>query len=405
MDFANTFRLALRALARNKMRSALTMLGIIIGIGAVVVVVSVGQGAERLIQEGIESMGTNAVFIGAGSNRSGAPRSGMWGTRSLTVEDMRAILREVPLIREAAPVVFTRGQMVYQNQNWNTRMEGTSPEYFRVRRWGVQAGALFGQEEVDSAANVCLIGATVARLLFAGDDPIGKTVRIRDIPFRVMGVLEERGQNSQGDDQDDRIIAPYTTVQRRVAGITWLHYINASAISQQAAIDSVPLIEAVLRERHRIQNPEDDDFFVRTQSEVADLASQTQRVMNLFLGIIASVSLLVGGMGVMNIMLVSVTERTREIGVRMAVGATEADVRRQFLVEAVTMSMVGGIVGIFGGLLGSWLVSNTLGWPTLISIQAMVVATLVSAGVGIFFGLWPAWKAAQLDPIEALRYE
>lgn len=405
MDFANTLRLALRALARNKMRSALTMLGIIIGIGAVVVVVSVGQGAERLIQEGIESMGTNAVFIGAGSNRSGAPRSGMWGTRTLTVEDMRAILREVPLIREAAPVVFTRGQMIYQNQNWNTRMEGTSPEYFRVRRWGVQAGALFGQEEVDSAANVCLIGATVARLLFAGEDPIGKTVRIRDIPFRVMGVLEERGQNSQGDDQDDRIIAPYTTVQRRVAGITWLHYINASAISQQAAIDSVPLIEAVLRERHRIQNPEDDDFFVRTQSEVADLASQTQRVMNLFLGIIASVSLLVGGMGVMNIMLVSVTERTREIGVRMAVGATEADVRRQFLVEAVTMSMVGGIVGIFGGLLGSWLVSNTLGWPTLISVQAMVVATLVSAGVGIFFGLWPAWKAAQLDPIEALRYE
>jgi putative ABC transport system permease protein len=405
MDFANTLRLALRALARNKMRSALTMLGIIIGIGAVVVVVSVGQGAERLIQEGIESMGTNAVFIGAGSNRSGAPRSGMWGTRTLTVADMEAILREVPLIREAAPVVFTRGQMIYQNQNWNTRMEGTSPEYFRVRRWGVQAGALFGQEEVDSAANVCLIGATVAKMLFAGEDPVGKTVRIRDIPFRVMGVLEERGQNSQGDDQDDRIIAPYTTVQRRVAGITWLHYINASAISQQAAIDSVPLIEAVLRERHRIQNPEDDDFFVRTQSEVADLASQTQRVMNLFLGIIASVSLLVGGMGVMNIMLVSVTERTREIGVRMAVGATEADVRRQFLVEAVTMSMVGGIVGIFGGLLGSWLVSNTLGWPTLISIQAMVVATLVSAGVGIFFGLWPAWKAAQLDPIEALRYE
>jgi putative ABC transport system permease protein len=405
MDFANTISLALRALARNKLRSALTMLGIIIGVCAVVVVVSVGQGAERLIQEGIESMGTNAVFIGAGSNRPGAPRSGMWGVRTLTVYDMEAILREVPMIRDAAPVVFTRGQIVYQNQNWNTRMEGTSPEYFRLRRWGVQAGALFSEEEVATAANVCLLGATVAKILFGDEDPIGKTVRIRDMPFRVMGVMEARGQNAMGEDQDDRILAPYTTVQRRVAGITWLHYINASAVSQQAALAAVPQIEALLRERHRILNPEDDDFFVRTQSEVADLATETQRVMNLFLGIIASVSLLVGGMGVMNIMLVSVTERTREIGVRMAVGATEADVRRQFLVEAVTMSMVGGAFGILLGLLFSGLVSNLLGWPTLISGTAIVAATLVSAGVGIFFGLWPAWKAAQLDPIEALRYE
>ncbi len=405
MDFMNTLRLALRALARNKMRSALTMLGIIIGVGAVIATVSIGQGAEYLVQQGIQSMGTNAVFISAGSNRPGGTRMGFWAVKTLTMDDLDAIVREVPMIKQAAPSVVGRAQVVYQNQNWNTRITGTSPNYFEIRNWPVKAGSAFSQDEVDLAANVCVIGTTVANILFASEDPVGKTIRVGNLPFRVDGVLESKGQSVMGDDQDDQIFAPYTTVQRKISGITWIQFINASAITQEASVASVPQITSLLRERHRIQKGEDDDFFVRTQSEVADLANQTQSVMTLLLGSIASVSLLVGGIGIMNIMLVSVTERTREIGVRMAVGATENDVRLQFLVEAVTLSMLGGVVGILAGLVGSVLISNFLSWPTLISVKAIVTAAFFSAGVGVFFGYYPARKAAQLDPIEALRYE
>ncbi|PYU29938.1 MAG: multidrug ABC transporter substrate-binding protein [Acidobacteria bacterium] len=405
MDFWNTLRLALRALARNKLRSALTMLGIIIGVGAVIATVSIGQGAEYLVQQGIQSMGTNAVFIAAGSGRPGGARLGSWAVKTLTIDDMNAILREVSLIREAAPAVVSRVQVVYQNQNWNTGITGTTPNYFRIRSWPVQAGSIFGQDEVDSAANVCLLGTTVARILFGDVDPVGKQIRIGQLPFRVVGVLESKGQSVMGDDQDDRIFAPYTTVQRKISGITWIQFINASAVSREASNAAVAPITALLRERHHIRPGEDDDFFVRTQSDVADLADQTQRVMTLLLGSIASVSLIVGGIGIMNIMLVSVTERTREIGVRMAVGATESDVQQQFLVEAVTLSMAGGLLGIGVGLIGSALISNFLAWPTLISVKAIIAAAIFSAAVGIFFGFYPARKAAQLDPIEALRYE
>ncbi len=405
MDFWNTLRLALRALARNKLRSALTMLGIIIGVGAVIATVSIGQGAEYLVQQGIQSMGTNAVFIAAGSGRPGGTRMGSWAVKTLTIDDMNAVLREVSLIREAAPAVVSRVQVVYQNQNWNTGITGTTPNYFRIRSWPVQAGSIFGQDEVDSAANVCLLGTTVARILFGDEDPVGKQIRIGQLPFRVVGVLESKGQSVMGDDQDDRIFAPYTTVQRRISGITWIQFINASAVSREASNAAVAPITALLRERHHIRPGEDDDFFVRTQSDVADLADQTQRVMTLLLGSIASVSLIVGGIGIMNIMLVSVTERTREIGVRMAVGATESDVQQQFLVEAVTLSMAGGLLGIGVGLIGSALISNFLAWPTLISVKAIIAAAIFSAAVGIFFGFYPARKAAQLDPIEALRYE
>ncbi|HEX2715210.1 MAG TPA: ABC transporter permease [Candidatus Acidoferrales bacterium] len=405
MDFWNTLRLALRALARNKLRSLLTMLGIIIGVGAVIATVSIGQGAEYLVQQGIQSMGTNAVFISAGSNRPGGARLGFWAVKTLTPDDMNAILREVPLIREAAPAVISRVQIVFGNQNWYTTIQGTTPNYFSIRSWPVQSGTVFGQEEVDSAADVCLLGTTVSQYLFGDVSPVGQQVRIGNLPFRVVGVLESKGQSVMGDDQDDRIFAPYTTVQRKIAGITWIQFINASAVSQEASVTAVPQITALLRERHHIRPGDDDDFFVRTQSEVADLASQTQQVMTLLLGSIASVSLIVGGIGIMNIMLVSVTERTREIGVRMAVGATEADVQRQFLVEAVTLSMLGGVVGIAVGLVGSTLISNFLAWPTLISVKAIVAAALFSAAVGVFFGFYPARKAAQLDPIEALRYE
>jgi len=405
MDFWNTLRLALRALARNKMRSSLTMLGIIIGVGAVIATVSIGQGAEFLVQQGIQSMGTNAVFIGSGSNRPGGTRMGFGSVKTLTLDDMQAILREVPLIREAAPVVVNRGQVVYGNQNWSTGITGTMPNYFEIRNWPVQAGSVFSQDEVDSASNVAILGTTVARYLFGTEDPVGKQIRVKDLPFRVIGVLESKGQSVMGDDQDDRIFAPFSTVQRKISGITWLQFINASAVSPDASLAAVPQITALLRERHRIRPGDEEDFFVRTQSEVAELANQTQRVMTLLLGSIASVSLIVGGIGIMNIMLVSVTERTREIGVRMAVGATEQDVQSQFLVEAVTLSMLGGVAGIFMGLILSALISNFLQWPTLISPKAIVIAAVFSIAVGVFFGFYPARKAAQLDPIEALRYE
>ena len=405
MNFTSTFRLALRALARNKMRSALTMLGIIIGVGAVIAVVSIGQGAQYMVQQGIQAMGTNVVFIAAGSGRPGGIRVGYGGVKTLTIDDMKAILREIPLIKEAAPSVSSRRQVIYGNQNWSTSVTGTTPNFFEIRNWSIQAGSVFSDEEVDLAANVCVIGTTVAKNLFLDENPVGKTMRIGNLPFRVDGVLESKGQNVIGQDQDDAIYAPYTTVQRKISGITWVQFINASAISPVASVAAVNPITSLLRERHRIRPGDDDDFFVRTQSEVANLMNQTQSVMTLLLGGIASVSLLVGGIGIMNIMLVSVTERTREIGVRMAVGATERDVQRQFLVEAVTLSMMGGAIGIFFGLVGSALISNFLSWPTLVSIKAIVTAAIFSAAVGIFFGYYPARKAAQLDPIEALRYE
>ena len=405
MDFKNTFRLALRALARNKMRSALTMLGIIIGVAAVIAVVSIGQGAQYMVQQGIQAMGTNVVFIAAGSGRPGGIRVGYGGVKTLTIDDMNAILREIPLIKEAAPSVNSRRQVVYGNQNWSTVVGGTTPNFFEIRNWSIQAGSVFSDEEVDLAANVCVIGTTVARNLFLDENPVGKTMRIGNLPFRVDGVLESKGQNVIGQDQDDAIYAPYTTVQRKISGITWVQFINASAISPVASVAAVNPITSLLRERHRIRPGDDDDFFVRTQSEVADLMNQTQSIMTMLLGGIASVSLLVGGIGIMNIMLVSVTERTREIGVRMAVGATEKDVQRQFLVEAVTLSMLGGAIGILFGLIGSALISNFLSWPTLVSVKAIVTAAIFSAAVGIFFGYYPARKAARLDPIEALRYE
>jgi len=401
----NTFRLALRALARNKMRSALTMLGIIIGVAAVIAVVSIGQGAQYMVQQGIQAMGTNVVFIAAGSGRPGGIRVGYGGVKTLTIDDMNAILREIPLIKEAAPSVNSRKQIVYGNQNWSTVINGTTPNYFEIRNWSIQSGSVFSDEEVDLAANVCVIGTTVAKNLFLDENPVGKTLRIGNLPFRVDGVLESKGQNVIGQDQDDAVYAPYTTVQRKISGITWVQFINASAISPVASVAAVAPITSLLRERHRIRTGDDDDFFVRTQSEVADLMNQTQGVMTLLLGGIASVSLLVGGIGIMNIMLVSVTERTREIGVRMAVGATERDVQQQFLVEAVTLSMMGGAIGILLGLVGSALVSNFLSWPTLVSLKAIVTAAIFSAAVGIFFGYYPARKAARLDPIEALRYE
>ena len=407
MDLGVIFRIALRALARNKMRSALTMLGIVIGVAAVIAMVGVGQGAENQVQQQIQSFGTNTVFVSAGSpsRRPGGARAGAWQVRTLVVDDMKAIEREIPLVRQCAPGTMSGAQVVYRNQNWFTRVMGTTGDYFTVRDWPLLAGAMFGEDEVRAAQNVVVLGKTVSDLLFVTEDPVGQVIRIKEQPFRVVGVLAPKGQSAFGDDQDDRIFVPYTTLQKKLSGQDWLQFLSCTAISRDASLAAQVQIESLLRERHRIRLGQEDDFQVRTQSEVAELAEQTSRVMTLLLGSIASISLLVGGIGIMNIMLVSVTERTREIGIRMAVGATENDIQRQFLVEAVTLSLLGGGAGIVIGASVSGLISGFLGWPVFISAQAVVVAALFSAAVGVFFGFYPARQASRLDPIEALRYE
>jgi putative ABC transport system permease protein len=407
MDIISILRIALRALSRNKMRSSLTMLGIIIGVGAVIAMVGVGQGARQQVQDQIAAMGSNILFVGAGSVNRGGQRTGFGGTKTLVQGDVDAILREVPTIKAIAPNDGTSGQMVYENQNWSTRVNGTTPAFFDVRLWPVQKGTIFSQEDVEQAANVVVLGTTVANNLFGTTDPIGKTVRIRDLPFKVIGVLLSKGYSSggMGGDQDDVAYMPITTMQKKLTGNTWYSFVMCSAVSKDASFAAQQQIEALLRDRHRIRQGQDDDFFVRNMADVADLQDQSSAVFTYLLASIASVSLLVGGIGIMNIMLVSVTERTREIGIRMAIGATEEDVQRQFLIEAMVLSMLGGAIGIMLGVGSSFIITNVLGWAVLISPWAILAAALFSMGVGIFFGYYPARKAARLDPIEALRYE
>ena len=406
MDLLEILRIALRALARNKMRSALTMLGIIIGVGAVIAMVGVGQGAQQQVQEQIAAMGSNVLFVSSGTVNRGGTRTGWGGTKTLVYDDMTAILRESPAVAEAAPGNTTSAQVVFGNDNWSTRITGTEPQYFDIRTWPIERGTVFTQDDVTSAANVAVIGQTVRQNLFGTTDPVGQTIRILNLPFRVVGVLTPKGQSAaMGDDQDDNIYIPITTLQKKVTGQDWLRFIMVSAVSREASYAAQQQIESLLRDRHRIRPGMDDDFFVRNLADVADLADQSGRIMTMLLASIASVSLIVGGIGIMNIMLVSVTERTREIGIRMAIGATEADVQRQFLSEAVVLSLIGGAVGILSGMLASYLITYSLGWAVLISPVAVLVAALFSMAVGVFFGYYPARKAARLDPIEALRYE
>jgi putative ABC transport system permease protein len=405
MDLAATIRVALRALARNKMRTALTMLGIIIGVGAVICTVAIGEGAANQVQEAIRNLGDNIVFISAGSVNQRGVRMGSQATKTLTVGDAKAIRQQIALISRVSPGVGAGGQVVYGNQNWYTRFRGVGPDYMSIRHWPVQEGSSFTEHEVDSAANVCLLGRTIVQNLFGDENPLGKTIRIHNIPFRVIGVLSSKGQSPFGQDEDDTIIMPYTTIQKKISGIDWLQYIMCSAATQEAIHPAENQLESLLRERHHLRADEEDDFIIRSPTDLADAQAQSGRIMTLLLASIASVSLLVGGIGIMNIMLVSVTERTREIGVRMAVGATEQDVQMQFLSEAAVLSLLGGTAGVFFGVAGSMAVSNMLRWPTTIPPEAIGIAVLFSAGVGIFFGYYPARKAAHLDPIEALRYE
>ena len=400
-------RVAFRALVRNKMRAALTMLGIIIGVSAVIAMVSIGQGAQASVQAQIESIGTNLLFVSAGAQNVGGVRSGTGdtGTNTLTVEDLDAIKREVPSVSMVTPSINARSQLVSGNANWNTSVTGVSEQYPDVRKWSIQSGEFFTDADVRTAARVIVIGQTVGDNLFPGTDPVGQTLRVMNLPFRVVGVMKKKGQDQQGRDQDDVSFAPYTTVQKKILGSPRVQIAYVSAISQDATYTAQSQIAELLRQRHKLSANEPDDFTVRNMTDIADAANATSNTMTILLACIAGVSLLVGGIGIMNIMLVSVTERTREIGIRMAIGARSSAVRSQFLIESIVLSLTGGMFGIVLGVIVSLAIPRMLGWPTLVSTMAIVGSAIFSVAVGVFFGYYPARKAAALDPIEALRYE
>ena len=407
MNILMIIRVAFRALLRNKMRAALTMLGIIIGVSAVIAMVSIGQGAQASVQAQIEGMGTNLLFVSAGAQNVGGVRSGAGdsGTNTLTVDDLEAIRREAPSVAMVTPTVNARSQLVVGNQNWSTTVQGVSEQFPEVRKWTMQSGAFFTETDVRTAARVIVLGQTIADNLFPGADPIGQSVRVMNLPFKIVGVMARKGQDPQGRDQDDTAFAPYTAVQKKLLGNTRVQVAYVSAISQDATYTAQTQITELLRQRHKLSANEANDFSVRNMTDVAEAANETNNIMTMLLGSIAGVSLLVGGIGIMNIMLVSVTERTREIGIRMAIGARSSAVRSQFLIESIVLSLTGGLAGILLGVVVSIAIPRMLGWPTLVSTAAIIGSVIFSAAVGIFFGYYPARKAAGLDPIEALRYE
>src|SRR5215831_1980928 len=398
-------KIAMRALARNKARSVLTMLGIVIGVAAVIAMVSLGQGAQDQVQQQIATMGTNMLIVSAGSQNSGGLRGGAGSTTTFLPEDVQAIVREAPAVRAASPSVGASVTLVFGNQNWTTRAEGTDTHYPEIRNRGVSAGQFFTDADVTTAARVAVIGQTVATQLFPGMDPIGQTIRVRNLPFRVVGILETRGQSQFGQDQDDTLLMPYTTAMKKLLSTTYIPTAYVSAASSDATGAAQQQIVDLLRARHNIRTGQPDDFNVRNLTDVANTAEATTRVMTMLLGGIAAVSLLVGGIGIMNIMLVSVTERTREIGIRMAVGARTRHVQWQFLIESLVLGLAGGIGGILLGIGVSFVLSVGFGWPQLISPIAVVGSAVFSMAIGVFFGYYPARKAANLDPIEALRFE
>ncbi|GAM09832.1 macrolide export ATP-binding/permease protein MacB [Geobacter sp. OR-1] len=408
MDLLQTLKIALRALRTNKMRSFLTMLGIIIGIAAVIAMMAVGAGASHVIAQQIASIGSNIILVIPGSTTSGGLRAGFGSSQTLTSDDVKALLTECPSVETAAATVRSSGPVVYGNMNWSTILMGTTPELFDIREWGVTSGRGMGQQDVDGAAKVCLLGETVAENLFGSDDPVGKIVRIKKVPFTVIGVLDHKGQSPQGQDQDDVVFVPLRTAQRNLVRSQTLNSVGAlmvKARSEELLGKAEQEIQSLLNQRHRITNGKEPDYSTRNLSEILAVAEQSSKAMSLLLGAVASISLIVGGIGIMNIMLVSVTERTREIGIRMAIGARRNDILMQFMTEAVLLTMIGGVIGICLGAGGALVVSKMLEWPTLISVESVTVAFIFSAAVGIFFGFYPARKAARLNPIDALRYE
>ena len=407
MNMWLTFRVALRALARNKMRSSLTMLGIIIGVGSVIAMLGIGQGASAQIQSQIAQLGNNMLFVWSGSMNSGGMRGGQGSNNTLTPEDALAIEAECPSVKATSPGVRANGQLVFGNQNWSASsgIQGVNEKFPEIRAWPMGTGEFFSEGDVRNGARVCVIGKTIADNLFAGSDPVGQTMRIRNLPFRVIGVLSSKGQNQMGQDQDDTVLVPYTTAQKKMLSITHVHQIMVSAISPAATFTAEKEMTDLLRQRHKITPNQEADFIIRNMTDVAEAAEESSGTMTTLLAVIASVSLIVGGIGIMNIMLVSVTERTREIGIRMAIGARSGVIRRQFLIESITLSVVGGAIGVILGLATLIIVGNTLGWPTLFSPVPIIGSVAFSVLVGVLFGYYPARKAASLDPIDALRYE
>jgi putative ABC transport system permease protein len=405
MKLLNTLISAFRALQRNKLRSFLTMLGIIIGVGAVIAMLAIGQGAEYSVKAQIAALGTNVLMVFPGSQQQGGVRSGAGTAVTLTEDDAQSIARDCPAVQYLSPGSMAFGQVVAGNLNWSTVIQGVGVDYPEIRQWPLDYGEFFTDQDIKAATKVCVIGSTVAENMFPGTSPVDQTLRIRNVPFKVIGVLTRKGQNAMGQDQDDVIFAPYTTVIRRLAHWHNLRYILVSATSLKDINTAQGQIEGVLRMKHKIQPYEPDDFTIRNQTDLATTATATTQILTILLASIASVSLLVGGIGIMNIMLVSVTERTREIGIRMSIGARSRDILTQFLIEALVLSLMGGITGIIIGLVGSSTISKLAHWPTIVTPFSIALSFGFSIAIGIFFGFYPARKAALLNPIDALRYE
>jgi putative ABC transport system permease protein len=407
INIPSTMKISLRALRVNKMRSALTMLGIIIGVGAVIAMLAVGTGASEKISEQISSIGSNLIIL-PGSTTSGGLRMGMGSQPTLTRDDADAIQKECSAVQDVAPVLNGAAQIVYSNQNWSTGVYGTTSSMLAIRDWPISSGRAFTDQDVRNATKVAILGQTVMDNLFGSIDPVGQMIRIKKVPFMVIGVLDRKGQSPQGQDQDDTIYIPVTTAQKKIFGTSFPGMVRTIMVKARSTED-LPVAEKqiieLLRQRHHLSSRQDNDFTVRNLTQIMQVAEQSTKVMTLLLGAIASVSLLVGGIGIMNIMLVSVTERTREIGIRMAVGAKTWDIRLQFIIEALTLAMIGGITGILLGVGGSKLLSMFAGWSTVVSTLSVILAFGFSGLVGIFFGFYPAYKASLLNPIDALRYE
>jgi putative ABC transport system permease protein len=406
MKIRNLLKAAIRSLRKNTMRTFLTMLGIIIGVASVIAMLAIGQGSRENIQKQIATLGTNVIMIWPSASSSGGVKMEAGTSQRLTLDDVKAIAERCPSIQSITPQTRTGSQLIVGSQNWRTSVFGVYPEYFSIRNLNVINGNVFTMSDDRSSAKVCVVGQTVVDNLFGENaDPVGRIMRINKIPFKIIGVTEKKGQNAFGQDQDDIVIAPFSTVQKRMQAITYVQSMLASAKSEVLIPQATAEITDLLKERHRLGPSEEPDFTIRTQTEIASTASATSRVLTILLASIASISLLVGGIGIMNIMLVSVTERTREIGIRMSVGARGRDVLLQFLVEALMISLIGGVIGIGLGMIASDIIARIMGWPVTITAQSILLAFVFSTGIGIFFGWYPARKAAKLNPIEALRYE
>ncbi|PWB69669.1 multidrug ABC transporter substrate-binding protein [candidate division GN15 bacterium] len=405
MRFWETIRVAIDSLLRHKTRALLTMLGIIIGVGAVVAMVAVGQGAQMAVETQIASLGTNVLMVFPGATQFGGVSSGAGAAKALDEGDIEAIRTEAPAVAAITPVARTNRQVVAGNLNWFTSIMGGNTDFFTIRDWKLKSGDLFTDQDVRAATKVCVLGQTVVDQLFPDTDPVGQTIRIGNLPFKVLGTLVPKGQNAMGMDQDDFIVAPFPTVQKKIQGSDHVSQILVSAVTKQAIPLAQQQIRDIIRTRHKIPDWQDDDFTIRTQTDISNMAGQTSRIMTMLLASIASVSLLVGGIGIMNIMLVSVTERTREIGLRISIGARRRDILQQFLIEAIVLSLIGGIIGVGLGLVACKIIAGLAGWAVLISPVSVGMAFAFSAAVGVFFGFYPARKASGLSPIEALRYE